>query len=368
MVLRFLSPHSVCLAIAILMGSEAGIHATAAPAADAPKPGEPTDPKARKTFAEALEYLKLGRKRLAMEDFVKANKQDGGHCPVCLNRAYSLALEDGDLKDAEGIVRSFLSMTMTDAAKATLHFQLGSVLEREGQASKKDSYFTESCNEFRAALQLDPSISAAHYGLGMSLANLHQDDAARAEFKTFVDKEKGESQMQQRAKRFVERVELARARMAPPYSVTTLDGRQVSMDDLVGKVVLIDFWATWCGPCREALPHIQRISKEFNGQPLVVLSVSMDTDEEKWKSFVAKNGMTWLQYRDGYFTGPIAMRFAVNAIPATFSIDADGVLEDQHVGDANIEGKLKKMIAQAVELSNHKTPSATSAKSTGAGN
>jgi thiol-disulfide isomerase/thioredoxin len=126
------------------------------------------------------------------------------------------------------------------------------------------------------------------------------------------------------------------------------------MDSLAGKVVLIDFWATWCGPCREALPHVRDMARKFQGQPLVVLSVSLDSDEAKWKDFVAKNGMTWLQYCDGRFTGPIATRFAVDAIPATFSIDADGVLEDQHVGDASIEGKLKKMIAHAAEVQNSK--------------
>ena len=79
----------------------------------------------------------------------------------------------------------------------------------------------------------------------------------------------------------------------------------------------------------------------------MVISISLDKDEDKWKDFVAKNQMTWLQYRDGSFDGQIAKIFGVNAIPATFTIDADGVLEDQHVGDASMEGKLKKLIANA---------------------
>jgi thiol-disulfide isomerase/thioredoxin len=170
-----------------------------------------------------------------------------------------------------------------------------------------------------------------------------------------------------RAARYAERVELARATMAPPFSLVTLDGRRVTMDDLTGKVVLIDFWATWCGPCREALPHIRHIAQEFKGQPLVVLSVSMDRDEAKWKDFVVHNEMTWMQYRDGYFNGSMAKMFAVNEIPATFSIDADGVLEDQHVGDANIEGKLKKMIARAVEVENRKQAPDAAVKPAGAG-
>jgi thiol-disulfide isomerase/thioredoxin len=135
--------------------------------------------------------------------------------------------------------------------------------------------------------------------------------------------------------------------MAPTFEVTTLNGEHISLDALQGKVLLIDFWAAWCGPCREALPRIQGIAKKFQGQPLVILSVSLDTDQAKWESFVAKNNMTWQQYRDGSFDGPMAHRFGIHAIPSTFTIDADGVLQDQHVGDAAIEGKLKKLVAAA---------------------
>jgi len=138
--------------------------------------------------------------------------------------------------------------------------------------------------------------------------------------------------------------------MAPPFSITTVDGQRMSMDDLQGKVVLLDFWATWCVPCREALPHIRQVAKKFQGEPLLILSVSLDSEEQKWKDFIVKNEMTWPQYRDGSFSGPIAKMFAVNAIPHTFTIDADGVLQDEHIGDASIEGKLKKLIAHAREL------------------
>jgi thiol-disulfide isomerase/thioredoxin len=203
-------------------------------------------------------------------------------------------------------------------------------------------------------LQLEPHFAPAHYGYGISLAYLHQDDAARTEFSSFLNDDKQNPGMHERAQRYFDHVELARARMAPAFSVTTLDGQRVTMDSLAGKVVLIDFWATWCGPCREALPHIRQIVKRYEGQPLVVLSVSLDHDQQKWKDFVGKNQMTWLQYCDGAFDGQIAKLFGVHAIPATFSIDADGVLEDQHVGDADIDGKLKKLIARANEVAKMK--------------
>jgi thiol-disulfide isomerase/thioredoxin len=154
----------------------------------------------------------------------------------------------------------------------------------------------------------------------------------------------------QRAMRFIGNMDLARARMAPPFEVTTMEGQKLSMDELQGKVVLIDFWATWCQPCREALPHIRKIADKFHDEPFVVLSVNVDTDEKKWKSFVAENRMTWPQYFDTGFTGPVARMFDVNAIPHTFTIDADGIVQDEKVGDASIEGKLKKLLARAREL------------------
>jgi thiol-disulfide isomerase/thioredoxin len=182
---------------------------------------------------------------------------------------------------------------------------------------------------------------------GLALAHLEKDEAAKERFEQFVKLKPGDELDEQRALRYINQPELARARMAPPFAVVTIDGQHVSLDQLKGKVVLLDFWATWCGPCREALPHMKDIARHFEGQPLVILSVSLDTDEAKWKEFVAKNRMTWLQTRDGGFTGPISRMFAVEAIPHTFTIDADCVLQDEQIGDASIERKLKKLVAHA---------------------
>jgi thiol-disulfide isomerase/thioredoxin len=354
-----------CLAAILLLGTARPAHAQSSADASKSTQAEPTDPKARKTFESAVDWKKQGQLAIAYETFLKANKQDGGQCPECLNRAYRLALEMGDEAKAESALRAWIPLAQTDKDRAVLHFNLGITLQREGIAAKKDKCLNESCDEFKTALGLDPGDAGAVYGMGVSLAHLHQDDAARKEFSDYLSLNVGSAALRQRAALYVKNVELARARMAPPFELTTLGGQQISLDGLEGKVVLIDFWATWCGPCREALPHIREIAKRFQGQPLVVLSVSLDSDEGKWKDFVARNEMTWLQYRDGGFNGSLAMLFGVQAIPATFTIDADGVLEDQHVGDADIEGKLKKLVARAVEVENEK---AAPAQTAGTGN
>ena len=223
------------------------------------------------------------------------------------------------------------------------------VLLRQAAQKRKEELFSRSHDEFTKALATVGNFPQAVFADGQALANLKQDDAAKAQFEKFVKMRPEGDVERQRAMRYVSRPELARARMAPAFAVTTLDGTHVSLDDLKGKVVLLDFWATWCGPCREALPHMKSIAKKFQGQPLVVLSISLDKSEDTWKDFIAKNEMTWLHYRDGGFEGPIAKLFAVEAIPHTFTIDADGVLQDEQIGDGSIEGKLKKLIAKAQE-------------------
>jgi thiol-disulfide isomerase/thioredoxin len=304
----------------------------------------PTNDKARKTYQDAT---KAARQSEAIDLFKKADKQDGGHCVACEMMAASRALKIGDNKTALEEARIWAANAKTPKEQADAHYICGVSLLRSGIVDHKQKNFIESDQEFKTALSLSSSELPALYFDGMALAHLQQDDAAKARFDAYMQSADRTGVDYARAQRYANRPELARARMAPPFAVTTLNGDRISLDDLTGKVVLIDFWATWCAPCREALPHVKRIAQKFQGEPLVVLSISLDSDDAKWKDFVAKNQMTWLQYRDGGFTGDLARRFNVNSIPHTFTIDADGVLQDEQVGDGAIEGKLKKLIAQA---------------------
>jgi thiol-disulfide isomerase/thioredoxin len=315
-----------------------------------PKADTPTNAKAQKTYQEALGYLRKRMIQAAFDEFKKADKQDGGTCWPCQKQIIKYGLELRDWKAAEAAAQEMVAEAQGDRELALAHFQVGIVVWNEAQEKHKDDLYARIHDEMTKALAANANFPSAIFTDGQALAHLRQDDAAKAQFERFAKLVKEDDPNHQRALRYIADPNLARARMAPAFAVTTLDGQRISLDDLSGKVVLLDFWATWCGPCREALPHVREIAKKFNGQPLVILSVSLDDDEQKWKDFVAKNEMTWLNYRDGGFTGPVSKRFAVEAIPHTFTIDADGVLQDEHIGDASVEGKLKKLLARAREL------------------
>jgi thiol-disulfide isomerase/thioredoxin len=326
-----------------------------APALAQEKAEGPTNEKAQKTYKEATQLLHERRTDQALDLFKKADKQDDGHCTACQKQMIKYGIELGEWKTAELAADEMVAAAHGDHEIAIAHYQAAFVLTHEGLQKHKDEFFTRAHDEIAKALAPNPNFPEALFLDGSALAQLHQDDAAKARFEQYAKLKAPEDPNRQRALRYIDRPELARARMVPPFAVTTMDGKQVSMDDLQGKVVLLDFWATWCGPCREALPHIRNVAKKFAGEPLVILSVSLDSDEEKWKKFVAENEMTWLQYRDGGFTGSVAKLFGVTAIPHTFTIDADGVLQEEHIGDASIEGKLKKLLVRARELQSTQT-------------
>lgn len=113
----------------------------------------------------------------------------------------------------------------------------------------------------------------------------------------------------------------------PDFSVQDSDGKPLSLADHRGKVVLIDFWATWCPPCRAEVPNVVAAYKKYHGQGFDIIGVSLDQDREKLLSFTKDNGMTWPQYFDGQgWENKLAVKYGVQAIPATYLLDTNGVI------------------------------------------
>lgn len=117
---------------------------------------------------------------------------------------------------------------------------------------------------------------------------------------------------------------------APDFSVKTLDGQTLSSQTLRGKVVLLEFWATWCAPCVATMPSIAKLRQEFQGQPFVLVSVSIDEDADAWRAFVEKNKMDWPQYLDG--SRELAKTFQVQGPPSYIVIGTDGQIRFRQSG------------------------------------
>lgn len=113
--------------------------------------------------------------------------------------------------------------------------------------------------------------------------------------------------------------------VAPDFSATALDGKEFKLSGLRGKTVLLDFWATWCGPCVGELPTLKQAQEKFADRGLVIVSISLDNQAETARKFASQQGMNWTQlWTAGVYESELAKLYGVGAIPATFLIGPDG--------------------------------------------
>lgn len=282
---------------------------------------------------------------LAIDAYKKANKLAGGRCVVCLSHLCNLYRVAGDNKHAAESAAQLEQVVTSPTDKATAAFMEGSALLREATAQKKRGLFQQADNQFKLALHYQPDAAQPLFLDGLALGRMGDDAGARDVFARYVASKQADPIMQARARRYLADIALVRQNMAPAFSIRTVQGHILNLDNLQGRVVLLDFWATWNDASVHDLPRIQQIVQRFQGRPLVVLSVSLDTDQAKWQAFVAEHGMTWPQFWDK--GAVMATTFGVHALPQYFIIDAQGVLTSIDVTrGADIGGLLKKMLAK----------------------
>ena len=135
---------------------------------------------------------------------------------------------------------------------------------------------------------------------------------------------------------------LAIGQVAPNFTLTDINGEEVSLESLRGKYVLLDFWAGWCQPCRVENPNFVNAYKKFGGENFEIFGVSLDRTDEDWRKAVKEDGLTWTLAHD--VDGAIANMYAVQSIPNTLLLDKDGVIIDKQLrGEALIE-KLESLL------------------------
>jgi len=181
------------------------------------------------------------------------------------------------------------------------------------------------------------------YEMLLVLGAESSDDKARA-IATEVLADTVSDSIKERAKAILNRLNA----VGKPLKIkfTALDGRDVDLSQMKGKVVLIDFWATWCGPCVGEIPHVKEAYEKFHSKGFEVVGISFDGDKHALQNFIGKHDMSWPQYFDGKtWQNSFGVQYAIESIPTMWLVDKKGNLRDSNARN-DLQGKVEKLLAE----------------------
>jgi len=331
---RFTFPLAAMLLTAPLMaqGTPAAPAPAGAPAPDTLSALKTQDQKALAAFQELGKELQKAQQ--------KAAKTEKG------NLAF--------LEDARG---QFLALARewkgTDASLMAL-YQVGAI---DVQALKKPERGLKILNEFYEGAKARPKeilessqVSPGQAGLQFAQLLLQEEhfNQATTVLKEVVDMKTPESDYAKTQLAQVDTLKnLKVGNKLPHFSGQDVDGAELTPEQYKGKVVLVDFWATWCGPCRAEMPNVVRVYNKYHDQGFDIIGVTLDqaNQADKVRSFTKEHGMPWRQvYDGGYWKAKVAVQFGINSIPATFLLDRNGIIRYKNVRGEELETAVAALI------------------------
>ncbi len=132
---------------------------------------------------------------------------------------------------------------------------------------------------------------------------------------------------------------------APNFSAPNPEGKTIALNDVKGKVTIIDFWAAWCKPCRAENPNVVKVYNKYHEKGLEIIGVSLDKNKEDWEKAIADDGLPWHHVSNlKHWNEPVARMYNVNAIPATFILNEEGVIVAKDLRGDALEEKIAELL------------------------
>jgi len=291
----------------------------------------------RKQYEEALRLFRRAN---------DANGQKCGECFLAMARAYEGM---GAAKNAVSSCDRALQLAgdnprLTVEAHQTRATALMSLAELKDARKLAEAEF-----ELRTALHMDADLPYLHFNMGVALMQEHRDEEGVAELQKELSL-RPKSPVSERAAALIANPRRAREPYSPDFSLVTLGKEFVTLADLRGKVVVLDFWGTWCPPCVAAVPELRDLQKKHAKEPFVLIGVSSDNSEQIVRDFTGRNQMEWTQFWDK--DRKIQQLFEVRAWPTYILIDDEGIVRFRTSGttaqaSARLSDEIRKLTKAA---------------------
>ena len=297
--------------------------------------------------------VQQGLQKLAASDFVgaesnfkKADKGEGGKCGACKLGLAMVYSRTGELKKGEKAGRAATELLKGHASEFLAYGELGRIYYHRG--ARKVSYYEKAESAFRTAFELSKEESKnALFYLGLVKLKLAEDDEGVAHLSRFVESYPDDENAEL-ARELIANPLKARMELLPKLNLTTLEGEELTSESLRGRVVLLDFWATWCGPCRAAFPALRSMVERHKDDPFLLVSLSTDNDEAELRRFLAEEETDWPQVWDGRFRSA-TQKMGVRSYPTYVLVSPEGgILHRVSGGGPGVEADLRRRVAKAV--------------------
>lgn len=131
------------------------------------------------------------------------------------------------------------------------------------------------------------------------------------------------------------------------FNVTSIDGKTLSPAAYKGKVLLIDFWATWCGPCVAEMPNVKNVYAKYHPQGFEIVGISLDQSRDRLNQYIKSNQIAWPQYFDGkWWNNDVAVRYGIKSIPTTILVDKSGKIRYKSLRGRQLENAVQQLLAE----------------------
>jgi thiol-disulfide isomerase/thioredoxin len=270
-------------------------------------------------------------------------------------RASKAASPVEQIKVFEGIaakLEAFRSKYPNTPEALDAAFQLGSMGAGMGDYKRAEKYLLEFVKG--AGASEHEKLAYAHYYLAETYKAEGKYDPAEAEYKVILrDFSDVNPRLTDVVKNNIEGL-AAERRLAiggepVSFDVKSIEGERLTPAAYRGKVLLIDFWATWCGPCVAEMPNVKSVYAKYHGKGFEIVGISLDQSRDKLDRYLAAQGIEWPQYFDGkWWNNDVAVSYGIKSIPATFLVDKKGKIRYKSLRGRQLEAAVEELLAEKV--------------------
>jgi len=295
----------------------------------------------QKTFDNATLLLRSGQIDEAINEFRRAAKLREDKCAECFQRIGQICLQQRRLTEAVTAFRQ--AADLKPANEAEMYNILGVALYLQNE---KESY-EQAVIALQKAIELSKGkVVKAYYNLGFALIKSGKEQEGVAVLKKFLELEPNATEAGQ-ARAVVANLKMVDAKIAPAFVVKSSTGDELSLEKLRGRIVLLDFWASWCVPCRIDMPEVRKIWKKYSSDRFTLVGINLDSNRPAFDEYVKSEAVTWPQYYDGQGWGNVVARqYGVYAIPQTVLIDHEGAIRAIGLRGEELDAKIGELLAQ----------------------